>query len=247
MFYLQCTGRSGSTFLRDLLNSHPSIRMKGEFLNPNPNARNTLHDFWAQLVQDDRAWIVPVRRAEMVSRFFEAQCSDGGDVVGYDLKLEYLAGEPTLFNPLFAHVDRVVLLKRRNLLHQLVSNDTMRARIASGVTAVHSSETPAPVKISLDPVHAVARMRATSRLVSQYEAKVREIKPVFEIFYEDLAQANRAELLGELQAFLGVEPRQLTSSLSKQNPYPLEETIANFPAVAAALAETEFASFLEGR
>ena len=131
MFYLQATGRSGSTYLRDLLCSHPGISMRGEFLNLNPKFSGTFHAFWSDLVRQDPSWIYPSRRDDVVARYFEVAAPDTA-CWGLDLKLEYLSSEPTLETPLYRHADRIIVLKRRNVLRQIVSADLLRTRLASG-------------------------------------------------------------------------------------------------------------------
>ena len=60
------------------------------------------------------------------------------------------------------------------------------------------------------------------------------------LFYEDLVD-DQEEALGQVQAFLGVDPGPLTVTLRKQNPEPLPELLENYDELSRAFCFTPHA------
>lgn len=241
MFLLQCTGRSGSTFLRSLLASHPDIEMRGEFLGPDPaRAKWGFYAYWAARIAEDHTAISPLTRTKIVADYLGAVGSSR--ILGLDHKLEHLDRDPWIAPPVYAAADHVIILVRTNLLKQFLSFALMQARIRDSEGTVHGAQPARPRRIRAEPRIAIAHMRDRARLVSEYRAVAEASgKPCLNVVYEDLLTERRADVLHQIQQFLGVSPHQLSSNLVKQNPQAVEEIVENYDELAAAMARTEFA------
>lgn len=241
MFLLQSTGRSGSTYLRTLLNSHGRLRIDGEIFTPDATP-NLFYHFWAEEVRRDSTWLSPERRSALVQNYLRSRQDNSGLTYGTDLKLEHLEIIPWASDTIYSIADQVIVLKRLNVLKQVVSYELMMARLREKWESVHGSSVPKPKTISLDPAHVIAQMRRKVELVRAYEAAVRERQiPYLVVIYEDLASSRCVEVLAELQKFLSVEPVHLSSELVKQNPQPLCRLVANYEEIASSIKASEFA------
>ena len=241
MFLLQCNGRSGSTYLGSLLSSHEEITMWGEFLYPDPEAETWLfYHHWANAIREDRAALSPPGREKVVDTYVEKMKADSAGLPGLDTKLEYLDQEPWLVGPLYRAAARMVLLKRSNVLKHIVSRIVTYTRVQAGVEA-HNAEVPEKIVIAPDPAAVIQEMRESVVLYQKYAEKVALYgKPSFTLLYEDLVSEESSKHLGELQEFLGVERKVLTSTLRKQNPQPLKAVVANYADLEKAIRRSEF-------
>lgn len=86
--------------------------------------------------------------------------------------------------------------------------------------------------------HVAIRMRS-----DYYDAAFAD-HPSMAIFYEDLVE-RREEALAAAQAFLGVEPRELSTTLQRQNPEPLRDLIENYDELYEAFKDTPDATFFD--
>jgi LPS sulfotransferase NodH len=103
-FVILFTGRSGSSYLSSLLNSHPNVICEGEML--------------AQIIY---AGEPPEKQLTWSRQFFEAERPPQILCVGYKTKLSDVV-ESERFQGLLKELDvRVVHLVRRNLVKQVVS------------------------------------------------------------------------------------------------------------------------------
>lgn len=222
-FVILCLGRSGSSHLVSLLDSHPDVRAFGELFSDrapegSPAFIHCGHD-------DARGYL----RA-----LFEGQ---GEQVVGFKLPMNSIRAHPVAVD-LVAEDPRlrVIRLSRRNLLEQFVSR-----RMQSTTRVSHSLQGDyGETTISVEPrraLNALARMESDELELDGYARG----KATFRIAYEELAAAERVD---ELQRFLGVEPRPLRSWFTKLRTRPLSETVGNWGELEAALRGTRYERFL---
>ena len=222
--------------------SHDQFSIDGEILSPNPSAKGFYH-FWAEEVKRDPTWLSPLRRSALVRNFFTAMRRESSKpVYGTDLKLEQLDMIPWAADTIYSLADRVIILKRMNVLKQVVSYELTKARVKNNSGPVHGRSVPEATTIRLDASFALAQMRRRVDLVRSYQSRVMaRHKPHFVVVYEDLASGDCESLLTELQAFLGVEPVALSCKMVNQNPQPLSTLIDNYDEVARAVRQSEFA------
>jgi hypothetical protein len=136
---------------------------------------------------------------------------------------------------------RIIHLRRRNLLRQHVSHARLMG--ASHREWRHEEGAPEPprVVIAIEPMlRSFAETTHRSAAIARFFAG----NPTLEVFYEDLC-ADTAAQIARLLDFLGVARLPLPAPPPAVAPGALRLAIANYDAVAAALADTPWASFLD--
>ena len=223
-FVILCLGRTGSTHLQSLLDSHSDIRCFQEVLSDD--------------VAEGEPGFVHSPHTSVVAYVDELLARTREPVAGFKLPMNSLRARPEAAELLRDGELRVVRLSRRNLLAQLVSRRLMAAtRVAHSIYGSYGDAT-----VRLDPrqaVNALERMEADERELDELASG----SPTYRITYEDLA-AGRG--LDELQRFLGVTAQPLRSWFTKLRTRPLSETVENWDELSRRLASTRFASLLDG-
>lgn len=235
------TQRTGSTSLVVSLGSHPDIECAGEILigapdTPKPQVRGRFKTIVriGKIIASG-AWM-PARRME---RFYA-----GGTArvrafkVMYNqltnpFALRYLQGDPTI---------RVLHLRRDNLLKVHVSRLLMGKRERVQATAPVEA-----VRTHVDPGEAIAAMRRARKRHEHFEALFgghARLQLTYESLFEGqgLSEATTSVICD----FLGVPRHPMRSKLTKLNPESLRDMVTNYDELAAAVARTEFAEFLDG-
>jgi LPS sulfotransferase NodH len=244
-FMVVSTQRSGSTWVVDLLNSHPDIVCHGALFLPRtsmtPAGARGVNRFATYVAeQDAHRYKVPL----LAWRFLdELYAPDGsGRAVGFKFMYSQFRRHPWVLAYARVRRIRVVHLVRRNKLEHLLSKESATAR---GQFHAHQGDDVSTPPIHLDTVSLVERL-------TREEAKVRRARrtlamlrvPVTEVGYEEIASDQRR--LGEVLRFLGVDPRPeiLRSSLQRWSRGTHEERIVNYDDVRATLEGTRFAELL---
>ena len=249
-FVLLAKQRSGSTWVIDLLNSHPQMIAFSELF---------LDDAWGHpAVGGDksiRTWnsygaLHPGHgrwhRTKLYFRYLdeEVHCArdDGRAAAGYKLMYNQAASAFAIPLYLMCRNVRVVHLIRRNHLDAVLSAEAVklrrRAHSVSGV-AVEA------VRVDLEAHSLVGRLAARG---AEVEVVRREFSglgvPYCELFYEDLL-ADRAEI-SEVLEFLGVDAdaTALSSQFSRLNTTSHRELLKNYDDIACVLAGTRFEDLL---
>lgn len=245
-FIVLATQRTGSTWLSDMLDSHPAIAAYEElFLAAKAHTRTWgradrefFHDYY-----DRRAGRrLPLARVFLSLRYLEELYAPRSATEAVGLKLMYgqLQAHPWLIGYMPARRVRVVHLVRTNLLDLVLSRAAAEAR--NQYHALGSD------RVDESPVHLPAE-----QLASQFETIQRSVDkirlllrflptPSIEISYEELAAGDDA--LQNVLRFLNVAPHRLTSRLAKLNRDTKQALIANYGEVERALRGTRFEHFL---
>jgi hypothetical protein len=215
-------GRSGSTLLADLLNSHPLVYCADEILT----------------------W----KRANPAS--YAAACSVGHrcDTYGFKVKIYQLTEAQELSKPgelLRELSDQgwiLLHLQRRNVLRQALSSMVAGQRRVYHQSLGSGGLPPVPI----DPAEL---LRQTAQRLRYCEQEAEALDGLaFEAFvYEDdllrpechQATADRAF------AYLGIDGVPVKTQLRKIADRPLEEVVANADEVSTAVAASPFADLLQ--
>ncbi len=231
-FAILCVGRVGSEHLVSLLDSHPEITCFSELFAPEwgidwqrgtlevPHFATTGHDRPADY------WGELVAGLDTPVRGFKLPWSS---IQAFPGALE-LVGDPAV---------AMIRLTRRDRLAQYVS-----AWLAMESGAWHSTQGRySSGRITVDP----AKCLEVLDRIEDEERRLDEIARghrTFRLTYEELVNGDR---LAELQSFLGVDARELSSRYERMRERPLEDVIENFDELASALAATPFALDHEAR
>jgi hypothetical protein len=222
-FVILCLGRTGSSHLQSLLDSHPDIRCFGELFSKRapeggPGFVHSPHD-------DAGVYL-----RELFGRRRER-------AVGFKLPMNSIRDHPESSELVRADTEmRVIRLSRRNRLAQLVSRRLQATtRVSHSIQGGYGDTT-----VEIEPrraLNALERMEADEADLDD-RARGRE---TFRIAYEELAEEERLE---ELQRFLGVEPEPLRSWFEKLRTRPMSEAVENWQELEVALRGTRHEAFL---
>jgi hypothetical protein len=222
-FVILCLGRTGSTHLVSLLDSHPKIRCFGELF---PHERGTLDEAYA-----------PYWRSDPLDYVADLTAPVTEPTVGFKLPMGSIQAHPDALRLLEPEGLRIVRLSRLNLLALFVSRRLLAStRVSQSTRGDYGDAT-----VVLDPKQCVSVFRRTEQHES-YLDEIADGKPTYRITYEELATGQG---LPEIQRFLGVEPVPLRSDFGRVRKRPLAETIENWPEVQGALRGSPYERFLQ--
>jgi LPS sulfotransferase NodH len=236
--------RSGSTFLKSCLDAHPQIRCYGELLvggNLEPSR--------------------PVLGNRLMTK---AYCYLAGRAWNPERIMDRYYGRKeapvVLFKAMYNHADnrrvrkylaeheeiRVIHLRRDNLLKQHVSRMLIYEK-RERPWQPHSTYRLPVVSVRIEPQRAISEMRRVRDTYNDFEqllSRHRRIELKYEELFNGPTLSNDAwHAISEL---LEIEHADdATSNLVKINPNSLRPMVKNYDELAAALAETEFAKYLD--
>jgi LPS sulfotransferase NodH len=247
-FVLLSKQRSGSTWLMDLLDSHPQVRVYAELFHASGYGRPRVGRNRDVLYWKSYTALHPARtRMEKLRLYFQYLDSEvfrprpGNAAVGFKLMYNQAATELGLLAYLCVRGVSVVHLIRRNHLDAILSEETSLLR---GVAHAESGARLDELQIELDPLTLLKRLeQRESEIQSASRFLVAEQIPHHEVHYEDLV--DDPEALEPIQNFLEVpESESLTSGLTKLNPTSHRRLISNYDEVREVLTGTRFADLL---
>lgn len=254
-FVIVCSQRTGSDFLRKLLRAHPCIACDGEvFYDPGR---------WSVVQQQHLLRSVyeekPELRANLTS-FLERRTVGNDEryaatsVWGFKWMLNQHF-EPWFYALAAAHDVRVIWLKRRNVLNQLISSAVNRAYVGPAHPTEGDVETMRAVRIKLDThdlVHKLARYETDNRHQEELLDAYRKDWGLnaTAVHYEDLS-VNTEAVVDRLYSFI-LDPATVAANRHKnEKTKPKILTghsasyISNWPDVDATLRPTRFAYYLD--
>ena len=237
-FFILAAGRTGSTRLRLLLDSHPSVRCHGEVFGEN---LSTLTGPGAE----DPGVLAEMRSANAAdfakNTVFAAK---GEDAVGFKILYHQLERSwEGLMEALVEEKDiRVIHLVRRNGIKRFLSeffvgNVTQKNIFQKGEEIPPLNSVKIPVSVLLENLEyiemASTRMRRTFR-----------DHPFREVAYEDSLEDN-GSAMREILKFLGVPSAELSVGIRKILPDDMRQIIANYDELATALRGSRFEYMLQ--
>ncbi|MEP6909336.1 MAG: sulfotransferase domain-containing protein [Actinomycetota bacterium] len=247
-FVVLSTQRSGSTWVVDMLTSHPRVVAYSElFMHggegvPKWGLEQGL-PYWQTFIREQRGGRVarPYLLWHYLGRVFEER--PGIDAIGFKLMYSQLTriAKP-LMPALWLRRVRIVHLVRRNALEVVLSKEAGEAR--RGVLHAREGQPLESVRLKLRTDDLLERMTAHERAIEGARVRFKRVGlPYHEVVYEDLVADERSGF-ASLFDFLGVQPAPVSSSLQKVNATAHEELIENYGEVRAALEGTKFAGQL---
>lgn len=240
-FFVCSTQRSGSTWIVDLLDSHPAIAAYSELFleggtgTPDWGGGRDL-PFWSAWRAGRLAAEAPLER--YLNQVFHPR--PGVRAAGFKLMYGQAGALPELLPALAARGARAVHLVRENLLDVVVSHEAAAAR---GIYHARGTAPADAAPVRLNAGELVARLTGSERSVVRARRRLAELGlPAIEIRYEDVA-ADRAALTPALR-LLEVEDRPLRSSLRRLVRADHPAVIENYAEVGLALAGSRYAGML---
>ena len=139
----------------------------------------------------------------------------------------------------------IVHLKRRNILHALVSS---RVAYKTGIYGVRSGREDADYRkkisaITYSPEGLEQDFRQTREWERAGAARFAN-HPMIEIFYEDMAD-DLAGVVRNVTDFLGLAPCEPRTDFKKQRTGSMKEVVANYDELKSRFAGTEWAPFFD--
>jgi LPS sulfotransferase NodH len=247
-FVVLSTQRSGSTWVVDMLTSHPRVVAYSELFmhggegTPKWGAEQDL-PYWQTYIRDKsgRRPARPYWLWRYLGEAFEER--EGIDAIGFKLMYSQLTNiVKPLMPALWLKRVRIIHLIRRNALDVVLSKEAGAAR--QGVLHAREGEEVEAVRVRLSTDSLMRRLTLHERAIAGARVRFQKVGlPYREVVYEDLV-ADEQDGFASLFEFLGVEPTPVTSSLQKVNPTAHEELIENYGEVREALEGTQFAGQL---
>jgi hypothetical protein len=210
-------GRSGSTFLARLLDSHPQITCLEEVFAP--------------------TGLYATRGAADPAEFIEHQLfGEATGVLGFKLPWMNMNETPGALDALQALHFRLIFLRRRNQLDRQLSVALAQRNDVWWPQGAYPEQT-----ISLDPQVLLNRFEFTASVDQHYQTICANF-PHVAVDYEDLIRGYGQE---SIQDFLGVERAALRSGIERARRLPRRQAIINFDDLAAFFSDTPWAVFFE--
>jgi LPS sulfotransferase NodH len=252
-FVLLTTQRTGSTWVRTSLNSHPEIASYGELFLERGQGFPFNAAFAPLDVEFFESWLAmrargphPVSRARLCLTYLNHLYYRGRteSIVGFKLMYSQVRRNPALIGYLLAKRIRILHLIRRNLLDVVISAAAAQAR---GQAHAAGKDPVREIQIRLDPQATRHRLIQLERQVTFVRGAIRASRlPAHEMTYEDLL--SDGSKFDDAARFLGVDasPGQtLTSALKKLNRKPQRQIVANWTEVERNLRAAGFAGYLQ--
>lgn len=246
-FVLMSTQRTGSTWVTDMLNSHPAIAAYTElFLQAGVGMpdwciyKDTV--YWSTYYRQMKSSGQGALRPRLLFRYLDELYRKHPDKQATGFKLMY--GQAFRLPETLAYVRSrrvsVVHLTRHNTLDIVLSD---MAKSSRGMAHARTETSVPTVQLNVDIPAMLHEMRRLERHRRMAGLLLRHLGvPCHELVYEDLV-ADPA-VMNRCIEFLGLEQVPLASSLKKMNTQSHRDLLANYADVRLALAATPFASML---
>ena len=248
-FVLLSTQRSGSTWVIDMLNSHPNVVTYSELLlqdgrgRPRFGAQDMV--FWESFCIEQK---LQREKADEKKLFFQYldnifKRKPGIAATGFKVMYGQYGAYPDLRDYLLSNRTHIAHLIRRNYLDVIMSRKVAAARDVYHVRLKDNTTTPT-IRLNITKLldHLVRQEKAIQGASKRYSSLG---LPYVEVFHEDLQsdQANFDTLLKFLN--IGTSGIQLTSQLRKIITTRHSEVIENYSQVKQTLAGTRFSHLLQ--
>ena len=242
-FIILGEARSGSNFLRGMLNSHPDIVTFGEIFRFYENIGWEIPDF--EKYRQTRGLISLMQRNPV--RFLEKRVFEkfppSIEAVGF--KLFYYHAQEDSRNVIWNYLkDRkdihIIHLKRKNSLRVLLSRK--KAHMTNRWTDVNGLEKEA-LSIVLSHEECLEQFTWVRDMWTEYDHLFRKHAKM-DLVYEDLT-SDRDRETQRVLGFLGAAPKCLFPSTYKQARQPLSEAISNYSHLKSHFEGTKWEIFFE--
>jgi LPS sulfotransferase NodH len=239
-FIVLCRSRTGSNFLRGLLNSHPNATVFGELFqnreaihwgfNGYPQSKNLYQQFLNQPVRFIEEQIfhkMPLDTCAVGFKIFYYHAQQDP----WNIVWDYLLQNPSI---------HVIHMKRRNILETHVS----KIRAEQSGKWVNTSGKPEKIgPVTIDYETCLEDLSRTRQSEQRFDALF-ENHPKLEVIYEDLAQDYQA-VFQRVRQFLCLPDQPIAPQTYKQSNGSLAQSIANYAELKERFRGSEWETFFE--
>ncbi|MCC7128910.1 MAG: sulfotransferase [Anaerolineae bacterium] len=237
-FILLGRSRTGSNFVRGLLNSHPQIITFGEVFVSNQEIKWGFDDYTSapgafELFQQDP----PAFLQQMLF------CDYPRGIAAVGFKLFYYHARENELEVVWRHLQaqkdiRILHIKRRNMLRTHLSHArAVHTDQWANVSGEHEAEPP----IALDFDECLKDFEQTSQWEVEYD-QFFAAHPRYDVFYEELVNDFDRQVI-QIQDFLEVKHAPLESDTYKQSHKPLSRSIVNYAELKEKFSGTQWEKF----
>jgi LPS sulfotransferase NodH len=248
-FIILTHGRAGSTFLQQLLDSHPSVECHDEIFNVSNTNVNSFYNFCRRHYPTLCYFFLREKLANSLLNFplaflfrrYINQISNVDNTVGFRLVYDQLLYYRPLRNWVTKNKIPVIHLHRVNLLKAAVS--LLKAQ-ESGVYVATSRSTMKPQKINLSPQWILSTLDTLVKQKSKCENIIRN-SPILSLAYENFFE-DQPLAVAEIIKFLGIkDPSFKKPDVVKLNPEKMIDFLENYEEVKQALVGTRWEKYVD--
>lgn len=220
---------SGSAWVHETLNSHPRILSVGEELRSSFSSKKGVRQA-KHFFRTPQSRLVQALGCKM---FYEDAYTPGGLVFWHYWKKKNR---------------RIIHLQRRNLLRIVVLEELalqqQQASTNPQAEAADTADASGVKAVEIIPLILMQRMAHLENLQEVFKKQLIKYPHVLELVYEDLLE-NPEQQFRDIQLFLGVAPKSLTTFITRQHPEPLSKLLLNYEEVRLHLMGNRWEVFLD--
>lgn len=228
--------RSGSTLLKELINSHPDIHCDGELLEP--GEKYVTNRFLLKVFKRIPALLILFRQG--LAR---------KPIYGFTLFIYHIKKLYFWIDRLVASGYVIIYIRRKNTINQAFSNlvaqhtSFWHRSVDQKSDDRHAGSLPVIV-IPVEKLLHVLKVRKKWRTLEQQALAKHSF---LEVIYEDMLEDNSKwpVTMEKVFAFLGTFNVPVHSKLKKTYPRPYSEIVSNYNELIEAVKNSEFAYMLE--
>ncbi|CAI9763658.1 unnamed protein product [Fraxinus pennsylvanica] len=239
-FVIVSMQRSGSGWFETLLNSHINLSSNGEIMGAQDTRRNVSMILKTLDQVYNLDWLSSASKNECTAAVGFKWMLNQGLMLHHEAITDY-------FNRRGVYV---IFLFRRNLLRRLVSvlanvfdknSKPLNGTHKSHVHSQHEAQVLAKYKPTLNATVLVSHLRAADQTVAKALEYFKSTRHIV-LYYEDIVRNSTK--LEEVQEFLNLPRRNLTSLQVRIHSGPLAKQIENWEVVRETLKGTSYENFL---
>ena len=232
--------RTGSNFLVSLLHSHPQIRAFGEVFTEYDDIHWGYSGYKSKKIFDLR-YSYPIKFLDDIvyRKTFPST------VVAVGFKLFYFQPKQPHQQVVRKYLQnikglKIIHLKRKNIFHTYISH--LLAAVTDEWILMSKQKTDSEQTQAQQLTINYEDCLQTFEKIRNWEQEYTNLfssptQQLYELWYEELA-SDTAQQTKKLQAFLGVEERQLTTYTKKQPKKPIEQIVANYDELKEKFQDT---------
>jgi LPS sulfotransferase NodH len=247
IYIITCPARSGSTMLVQLLRSHPEICSHSEVFTP--DGITGITGTYLRKSREQAGFLERLSRERDRNpiKFLYKIVLDlqGKKVVGFKLKHDELVLPQfkALRDEIANDLDfRVIHLRRENLLRRFLSHYVAN-QLTRITLAVSGQPVPKVPPVQLDPLECERDFETTLKRDQEFRELFSRHRS-FSLSYEQMVARDPEKIVALLE-FLGVSPRELTTTTKKLGNDDLRSAIINFDELRSYFEPSRFSKFFD--